>query len=44
VVLPIARLRALRPGRHVLTIQPGNPAGAGRPLSVRFDVVRLRRG
>jgi hypothetical protein len=42
LVLPIARLRALRRGRHVLTIQAANAAGAGRPLSVRFDVVRLR--
>jgi Concanavalin A-like lectin/glucanases superfamily len=43
MALPIARLRALRPGRHTLTIQTANAAGSGRPLSVRFDVVLLRR-
>ena len=40
---PIARLRRLRAGRHVLTLSPANGAGAGPALSVRFDVVALRR-
>jgi concanavalin A-like lectin/glucanase superfamily protein len=44
LVLPITRLRRLRPGRHTLVIHPSNAAGAGRALSVRFDVLRLRRG
>jgi Concanavalin A-like lectin/glucanases superfamily len=43
MALPIERLRKLRPGRHTLTIQPSNAAGVGRALTVRFDVVLLRR-
>jgi hypothetical protein len=40
---PVGQLRKLRPGRHVLTLTPANAAGAGRALTVRFDVVALRR-
>jgi Concanavalin A-like lectin/glucanases superfamily len=40
---PIGQLRKLRAGRHVLALQPTNGAGAGRALSMRFDVVALRR-
>jgi len=40
---PLAQLRKLRTGRHVIALAPANAAGAGRALTVRFDVVRLRR-
>jgi hypothetical protein len=40
---PVGQLRKLRPGRHMLTLRPANAAGGGRALTVRFDVVALRR-
>jgi hypothetical protein len=40
---PVGQLRKLRPGRHVLTLTPANAAGGGRALTVRFDVLALRR-
>jgi hypothetical protein len=43
MAFPIGRLRKLRPGRHTVTVRPTNAAGVGRTLSVRFDVVQLRR-
>ncbi len=43
MAFPLAQLRKLRPGRHVIVLTPANAAGAGRPLTVRFDVVALRR-
>jgi hypothetical protein len=43
MAFPIGRLRKLRAGRHLLTLQPSNAAGAGRAIAVRFDVVALRR-
>jgi hypothetical protein len=43
MAFPVGRLRGLRPGRHVLTLAPSNAAGAGRALTVRFDVLRLHR-
>jgi len=42
MAFPVARLRRLGSGRHVLTLQPRNAAGTGPPLTRRFDVVRLR--
>jgi concanavalin A-like lectin/glucanase superfamily protein len=42
MVFPIASLRRLGAGRHVLTLVPRNSAGAGAILTRRFDVVRLR--
>jgi hypothetical protein len=42
MALPVARLRRLEPGRHVLTLAPRNAVGAGTALTRRFDVVRLR--
>ncbi|MGH2942653.1 MAG: hypothetical protein ACRDLN_07775, partial [Solirubrobacteraceae bacterium] len=42
MAFPIARLRRLGTGRHVLTLEPRNAVGAGRALVRRFDVVRLR--
>lgn len=41
MTFPLARLRRLATGRHVLTLEPRNAASAGRPLTRRFDVVRL---
>ena len=41
MAFPIARLRRLGTGRHVLTLEPRNAAGTGRALTRRFDVVRL---
>jgi hypothetical protein len=41
MVFPIARLRRLATGRHVLTLQPRNATGAGAALTRRFDIVRL---
>jgi hypothetical protein len=41
MAFPIMRLRRLGPGRHVLTLEPRNAAGAGPALTRRFDVVRL---
>jgi hypothetical protein len=42
MAFPLARLRRLAVGRHVLTLEPRNAVGAGPPLTRRFDVVRLR--
>jgi hypothetical protein len=42
MAFPLARLRRLGSGRHVLTLQPRNAAGTGPALTRRFDVVRLR--
>jgi hypothetical protein len=42
MAFPVARLRRLEPGRHVLTLAPRNAAGVGVALTRRFDVVRLR--
>jgi hypothetical protein len=42
MVFPIAQLRRLAVGRHVLTLQPRNATGPGATLTRRFDVVRLR--
>jgi hypothetical protein len=42
MAFPIARLRRLGAGRHVLTLEPRNAASAGRALTRRFDVVRLQ--
>jgi hypothetical protein len=42
MAFPVARLRRLEPGRHVLTLEPRNAAGTGPALTRRFDVVRLR--
>jgi hypothetical protein len=42
MAFPIARLRRLGTGRHVMTLEPRNAANAGKPLTRRFDVVRLR--
>jgi hypothetical protein len=41
MIFPIARLRRLATGRHVLTLQPRNATGAGAALTRRFDIVRL---
>jgi hypothetical protein len=41
MVFPIARLRRLKAGRHVITLTPRNAAGSGRALTRRFDVVRM---
>jgi hypothetical protein len=41
MTFPLARLRRLATGRHVLTLEPRNAASAGRALTRRFDVVRL---
>jgi hypothetical protein len=41
MTFPLARLRRLATGRHVLTLEPRNAASAGRALMRRFDVVRL---
>jgi len=43
MAFPIAPLRRLGTGRHVLTLAPRNSAGAGKVLTRRFDVVRLRK-
>ena len=42
MTFPVARLRRLDPGRHVLTLQPRNSVVTGAALTRRFDVVRLR--
>jgi hypothetical protein len=42
MAFPLARLRRLGTGRHVLTLAPRNAASAGRALTRRFDVVRLQ--
>jgi len=42
MAFPLARLRRLAVGRHVLTLEPRNAVGAGPALTRRFDVVRLR--
>jgi Concanavalin A-like lectin/glucanases superfamily len=41
MTFPLARLRRLATGRHVLTLEPRNAASTGRALTRRFDVVRL---
>lgn len=41
MVFPVARLRRLGTGRHVMTLTPRNAAGTGRALTRRFEVVRL---
>jgi hypothetical protein len=41
MAFPIVPLRRLGAGRHVLTLEPRNSAGAGASFTRRFDVVRL---